>query len=374
MTWSRTRGWSGSRGIRMAAACCSRWTATSTSPRPARRLSASPRHDRANRRCCIRQTAGGSRSCAAETSGSWTPAQDGGWRHGGSRRLAAEGVVVERFLWSPDGAGLAVIERDVRKVPDAQDPRLPARRDRRRRGAAAAARRGGAQPASGPVQVAARPTAALGRSRRHPAGLHPRLGLVARQTSLLWTPATCTPRTVVSSSPTRPTGTVRDGSASSNPENVTAEWTVAMGAGRRRHLFHVGPGRGLSHLSPGVRRAEPGANHPRRRGRCARFDVPPAAGAIFFVGNEGRPEERHLFASGRRAARSPVRPRRPGRHAPVVSPDGRFAADYFLERRDPFDLFLTRLDAAAATPANERQVTHSPLPAFGTIRGSEPDT
>ena len=82
-----------------------------------------------------------------------------------------------------------------------------------------------------------------------------------------------------------------------NPENVTAQWSVAWAP----------DGRGLYALSD--RDADyhiylltgPGAE-PKRitQGDWAvsDFALSPTAGAIFFVANEGRPEERHIYRVG----------------------------------------------------------------------------
>jgi dipeptidyl-peptidase-4 len=56
--------------------------------------------------------------------------------------------------------------------------------------------------------------------------------------------------------------------------------------------------------------------------------------------------------------------RQPGTHAPVISPDGRFAADYFSSDTTPYDLLLTRLAGATGGSDDERRVTTSPLPEF----------
>ncbi|NTV80338.1 MAG: S9 family peptidase, partial [Candidatus Aminicenantes bacterium] len=102
------------------------------------------------------------------------------------------------------------------------------------------------------------------------------------------------------------------------------------------------------------------------------FEISPAAGAIFFVANVGRPEERHVFRIGLKGG-PPVRMSvRPGTHAPLVSPDGRFAGDIFSSDETPFDLFLTKLGKRAGTLDDEGQVTHSPRPEYGDYAWAKP--
>lgn len=103
------------------------------------------------------------------------------------------------------------------------------------------------------------------------------------------------------------------------------------------------------------------------------FEVSAAAEAIFFVANLGRPEERHLFRVGLKGG-TPVRMSvRPGTHAPVLSPDGRHAADIFSSDETPFDLFLTKLGTGPGNVGDERQVTRSPLPEFGDYTWAKPE-
>jgi dipeptidyl-peptidase-4 len=101
------------------------------------------------------------------------------------------------------------------------------------------------------------------------------------------------------------------------------------------------------------------------------FRVSPSAGVVYFVANEGRPEERHVFRVGLDGGQIARLSRRPGTHDPVFSPDGRYAADLFSSDETPYDLLLTRL-----TPPNneddERRVTSSPLPDFGRYHWAKP--
>ena len=167
------------------------------------------------------------------------------------------------------------------------------------------------------------------------------------------------------------TGAVREWVRERNPDNVTVDWT-ARWAPDGRGIYFTSDRAEDYHIylvtSPGT--------EPKRitRGAWAvgAFEVSPAAGAIFFVGNEGRPEERHFFRVGLNGG-PPVRvSRRPGTHDPVISPDGTFAADLFSSDDTPFDLYLTRIEAAAGTIDDERQVTRSPRPEFGQYAWAKP--
>jgi dipeptidyl-peptidase 4 len=160
------------------------------------------------------------------------------------------------------------------------------------------------------------------------------------------------------------TGAVREWVRERNPVNVTPGWQ-ARWAPEGKGVYFLSDRDEDYHI---YFLAAPGSA-PRRitRGPWAvsSFEVSSAAKTIFLVGNEGRPEERHLFRVGLKGG-APVRlSRRPGTHSPVVSPDGRHAADIFSSDEIPFDLFLTRLATAAGTLDGERQVTRSPRPEFG---------
>jgi dipeptidyl-peptidase-4 len=167
------------------------------------------------------------------------------------------------------------------------------------------------------------------------------------------------------------TGAVREWVRERNPFNVTPGWAARWAP----------DGKGIYFLSDRDEDyhiyflAAPGAE-PKRitRGAWAvsSFDILPVAKAIFFVGNEGRPEERHLFRAGLKGGATVRLSRRPGTHAPVLSPDGRFAADIFSSDETPFDLFLTRVGQAAGAIDDERQVTRSPRPEFGDYAWAAP--
>jgi dipeptidyl-peptidase-4 len=162
------------------------------------------------------------------------------------------------------------------------------------------------------------------------------------------------------------TGVVREWHREQNPENVTAQWTVRWAPDGHR-LYFLSDRDEDYHI---YQLAAPGAPPTRvTRGQWAvsEFEVSPTAASLFFVANEGRPEERHLYRVSLEGG--PVRrlSRRSGTHAPVVSPDGRFAADMFSSDDTPYDLFLIRLTPSGAAD-DERQITSSPLPSFSRYR------
>jgi dipeptidyl-peptidase-4 len=88
------------------------------------------------------------------------------------------------------------------------------------------------------------------------------------------------------------------------------------------------------------------------------------AGALFYLSNEGRPEERHLHKVSLADGRDTQITRTAGTHSVAVSPDGSMAADSFSSDLTPPDLYLQKIDSSE--PA--RAVTHSPLPEFERYR------
>lgn len=110
------------------------------------------------------------------------------------------------------------------------------------------------------------------------------------------------------------------------------------------------------------------APRPLTRGAWAVAEMHPVAGGLVVMGNRGRPEERQVFLVGDDGS-EPVRwSERPGTHAPIVSPDGRYAAVLFSSDDTPPDLFLTSL----REPRRERRVTRSPLAEFSSYRWATP--
>lgn len=167
------------------------------------------------------------------------------------------------------------------------------------------------------------------------------------------------------------TGAVREWIRERNPDNVTVGW-IARWAPDGRGIYFTSDRAEDYHI---YFISAPGAE-PKRitQGAWAvsAFEISPAAKAIFYVGNEGRPEERHLFRIGLNGGPAVRVSRRPGTHAPVVSPDGTFAADIFSSDETPFDLYLTKIGSAAGTIDDERQVTHSPLREFNQYTWAKP--
>ncbi len=88
--------------------------------------------------------------------------------------------------------------------------------------------------------------------------------------------------------------------------------------------------------------------------------ISPQGNSLFYVSNEGKSEERHLYKLDL-ASNQPVKVTQlPGTHAPTISPDGTIAADYFSNDLTPPDLYFQKLDGTQP----ERQITKSPLPEF----------
>ncbi len=88
------------------------------------------------------------------------------------------------------------------------------------------------------------------------------------------------------------------------------------------------------------------------------------ANALFYISNEGKPEERQLHKVSLADGRDTQITRSAGTHTDTISPDGSLAADYFSSDLTPPDLYLQRIDSSE--PAH--QVTHSPLPEFARYR------
>lgn len=87
----------------------------------------------------------------------------------------------------------------------------------------------------------------------------------------------------------------------------------------------------------------------------ARFTV--SEGALHYVANAPRGEDRQLFRIGLNGGEPDPWTERAGTHDPVVSPDGRRAADMFSSDRMPPDLFLV-------SDEGEHRLTQSPRPEF----------
>lgn len=162
------------------------------------------------------------------------------------------------------------------------------------------------------------------------------------------------------------TGVAREWYRERNPENVTAQWALRWAPDGRR-LYFLSDRDEDYHI---YQLAAPGAPPTRiTRGEWAvsEFEVSPTDASLFFVANEGRPEERHLYRVSLDGGALKRLSRRSGTHAPVISPDGRFAAGLFSSDDTPYDLLLTRLTPSGADD-DERQITSSPLPSFSRYR------
>src|SRR5262249_27309651 len=138
------------------------------------------------------------------------------------------------------------------------------------------------------------------------------------------------------------TGNTQDWYREHNPENVTAQWSVAW-APDGRAMYALSDRDEDYHIYKIPGPAAPPERITQGRWAVSDFVVSANASAILFASNEGRSEERHIYSvdlDGRAMTRLS---RRPGTHAPVFSPDGRFAADLFSSDDAPYDLFLTHL-------------------------------
>ena len=285
-------------------------------------------------------------------------------------KSAHSGIRIRVNSWSPDGRRILVTEADGRKMPRRKIPDYLLAETDVREVPRAFPGEETSTPRIGVIDVASASVRWL-ELGDHPADMI---------TSLAWSPDgrsvlvdACDryvkDRSVLAADAA--TGAVSEWLRERNPRNVTPGW-AARWAPDGKGIFFLSDRDEDYHI---YFLPVPGAEPTRiTRGAWAvsSFDIPPAAKAIFYVGNEGRPEERHLFRVGLRGG-PPVRlSRRPGTHAPVVSPDGSFAADIFSSDEIPFDLFLTRIGSAAGTVDDERQVTRSPRPEFNDTTWAKP--
>jgi dipeptidyl-peptidase-4 len=139
-------------------------------------------------------------------------------------------------------------------------------------------------------------------------------------------------------------------------KNVTAEWW-ARWAPDGRGVYFTSDRDNDYHVYYAARGG--GAPKPITAGDWAVFSAAVSGNTLFIVSNQVRPEERQFFRVPLDGG-TPVRlSRQPGTHEPVISPDGRFAADRFSNDWIPPDLYLIQFDTGS-----ERQVTSSPLPGF----------
>jgi dipeptidyl-peptidase-4 len=293
---------------------------------------------------------------------------------GRTRRLttiAADGVRIDRFTWSPDGQSIAFVEEDVRRVrrrvipdylPDetttTEVPRaLPGEESASRRLGLVSLQSGEPRWMDlGPNRLDEIFTYAFAPDGR--SLLVDKSDLYVKDRRLLIVDPT--------------TGTPRELYRERNPNNVQAQWEAAWAP----------DGRGVYFLSD---RDEDyhiyflplAGGTPKRitQGNWAvsDFTVSAPASAIFLIGNQGRPEERHIFRVGLNGGEIARMSRQPGTHAPLISPDGRYAADYFSSDTTPYDLLMTRLEGTASPPGDERRVTNSPLAEFSHYTWVQPE-
>lgn len=146
-----------------------------------------------------------------------------------------------------------------------------------------------------------------------------------------------------------------------DPNNVTDEWWADWAPDGRGvyftsdredfyQIYYIARGGGA------VRRITSGEGELSSPQICA--------GTLFFLSNEGKPEERHLHRVSLSSGATAQLTSAPGTHATTVSPDGTVAADYFSNDLTPPDLYFDRFHSGEP----EQQVTHSPLPEFQKYR------
>jgi dipeptidyl-peptidase-4 len=273
--------------------------------------------------------------------------------------------VVESYKWAPDGRQLAFVERDERGVakrliPDYLTPETTTR---------AVARALPGEPSESRwLRVV---TAGDRHVRAMDLGPNPLDDIFDYE----WAPdgyALAVDKSDVFAKDRRivvvePSGGVaREWYREQNPANVTAQWTVRWAPDGRR-LYFLSDRDEDYHIYQLAAPGAPPARITQGPWAVSEFEVSPAASSLFFVANEGRPEERHLYRVPLGGGSVTRLSRRSGTHAPVVSPDGRFAADMFSSDDTPYDLFLIRL-TPTGNADDEHQVTSSRRPSFSRYR------
>lgn len=299
----------------------------------------------------------------------WTVALDGGAVPVRVTTLAKDGVGVESFRWSRDGAHLALVETDrtairTRNIPDvlADEARMVPQR-RAFPGEPSERRRVGVVDAGGGdvrwLTLGGDPMDVI-----HGYAWSPARDELAIDLSDVFVKD----RRVLRADAA--TGAVTELVREREPRNVSAEWWVDWApdgdavyfTSDREDDYHVWR----------VGRTG-GAPSRMTRGAFAVFQATVLPrGGVAAVANPGRPEERHLVLArdGRDATTVQVTTRR-GTHAPVLSPDGRWAADVFSSDSVPPDLYLHALDGTRG-PAQGRRLTTSPSPDFAAYRWAMP--
>jgi dipeptidyl-peptidase-4 len=167
------------------------------------------------------------------------------------------------------------------------------------------------------------------------------------------------------------TGKGRDVYREADPENVTAYWQSEWAPDGKGIYFlsdkdedyHI-------YLLPESRIT------PKRITQgdwaVARFTVSAETSSLYFVANEGRPEERHIYRIGVGGQQMRRLSRSAGTHSPTYSPDGRHAAVLFSSDEMPPELMLTSLHSSREATV-ERRITTSPLPEFDDYRWVQPE-
>jgi dipeptidyl-peptidase-4 len=288
---------------------------------------------------------------------------------GDPRRLtrhAKDGVSIESAVWAPDGSRLAIVEVDrtgirTRGIPDylGDETMMPMVR-RAMPGEDSEHRRVGiVDRATGTTRwltIDSQPTDALHGLTWSPDGT---------QLAVDWSDVFVKDRRILVAD--AHTGAVRTLVREQEPMNISAEWQIAWAPDGRGVYFTSD--RAVDYH---VWYAPVGAGAPRAitSGAWAVFGMQVTARGLFIVGNPERPEERHLLRvplSGGAAVHVSAAP---GTHTPVVSPDGRYAADLFSSDSVPPDLYV--IDVAARPRPTTARVTASPLAEFAQYRFTAP--
>jgi dipeptidyl-peptidase-4 len=279
-------------------------------------------------------------------------------------RLATDSVRIRSFAWSPDGDAIAFIEMDeskvpIRKIPDYLLEETDVVSIRRPLpGEESASRRLGVVQASGGdvqwMDLGSNKMDPIFGYRWSPDGQR----LLVNRSDLYVKDR----RVLIFDSKT---GTARELYREQNPLNVHASWQSEWAP----------DGKGIYFLSDRDEDyhiyylPEEGGSPSRiTQGDWAVSGFHVSAGAISFVANKGRPEERQIFRVGLKGG-EPVRvSERAGTHAPTMAPDGRYAADYFSSDEMPPELLLVNVDPGEGAGPKEHRVTTSPIPEFSDYR------
>lgn len=277
--------------------------------------------------------------------------------------LAADGIGLSRYAWSPDSRSVAVLERDQREVERRTIPDYLVEETSVTSVARAFPGQEPGRTRLSVVQVES------GTSRPMQLGTDDR-DLVF---SFAWSPDA--ERLLVDKSDlyvkdrrllsvSAVTGEAAQLYREAEPDNVTAYWSAAWAADGVGayfisdrddfyHLYYV------AHAGD-----EP---HALTAGDWAVDSFHVADDAVYLVANREHPSERHVYRVGAQGGEPQRVSQRAGTHTPVYSPDGRWAAVHFSSDQAPAELFLNRLDGIG-----ERRVTASPLAEFAERDWVEP--